>query len=104
MIDNAARATQAQMKIKILEKLPELSPPEEDDVVTFKFPETDKISPPLLQLSDVAFGYTKEKQLLKGVNLDVGLDSRIGLIGANGAGKSTLYVALPYHAQPSNSS
>lgn len=80
------------MKIKILEKLPELTPPEEDDVVTFKFPETDKISPPLLQLSDVEFGYSKDKMLLKGVNIDVGLDSRIGLIGANGAGKSTLYV------------
>ena len=80
------------MKIKILEKLPELTPPEEDDVVTFKFPETDKISPPLLQLSDVDFGYTKDKLLLKGVNMDVGLDARIGLIGANGAGKSTLCV------------
>jgi ATP-binding cassette subfamily F protein 3 len=92
--DNANRAAQAQSKIKILEKLPELEPPEEDDIVTFKFPETDKISPPLLQLSDVAFGYTKDKPLLKGVNINVALDSRLGLIGANGAGKSTLYV--PY--------
>ncbi|GAA5909776.1 hypothetical protein JCM5296_002308 [Sporobolomyces johnsonii] len=91
---NANRAAQAQMKIKILEKLPELTPPEEDDVVTFKFPETDKISPPLLQLSEVSFGYTKDKPLLKGVNIDVGLDSRIGLIGANGAGKSTMLKLL----------
>ncbi|GAA6030513.1 hypothetical protein JCM8097_006182 [Rhodosporidiobolus ruineniae] len=103
---NAARAAQAQMKIKILEKLPELTPPEEDDVVTFKFPETDKISPPLLQLSDVSFGYTKERMLLGDVNIDVGLDSRIGLIGANGAGKSTLMKLLigelnPTHGQQS---
>ncbi|GAA5957232.1 hypothetical protein JCM8115_006923 [Rhodotorula mucilaginosa] len=97
---NAARASQAQMKIKILEKLPELTPPEEDDVVTFKFPETDKISPPLLQLSDVDFGYTKDKLLLKGVNMDVGLDARIGLIGANGAGKSTLIKLLIGELQP----
>lgn len=90
--DNANRAAQAQSKIKILEKLPELTPPEEDDIVTFKFPETDKISPPLLQLADVDFGYHKDRMLLKGVNIDVGLDSRIGLIGANGAGKSTLCV------------
>lgn len=62
--------------------------------MTFKFPETDKISPPLLQLSDVAFGYTKDKPLLKNVNINVALDSRLGLIGANGAGKSTLYVSL----------
>jgi ATP-binding cassette subfamily F protein 3 len=89
------------MKIKILEKLPELTPPEEDDVVTFKFPETDKISPPLLQLSDVDFGYTKDKLLLKGVNMDVGLDARIGLIGANGAGKSTLCVVRQRSLAPS---
>ncbi|KAK4330868.1 Protein GCN20 [Rhodotorula toruloides] len=97
---NANRAAQAQSKIKILEKLPELTPPEEDDVVTFKFPETDKISPPLLQLTDVEFGYTKDKMLLKGVNMDVGLDSRIGLIGANGAGKSTLIKLLIGELQP----
>ncbi|GAA5977492.1 hypothetical protein JCM11641_000981 [Rhodosporidiobolus odoratus] len=97
---NAARAAQAQMKIKQLEKMPELTPPEEDDVVTFKFPETDKISPPLLQLSEVSFGYSKEKILLGGVNIDVGLDSRIGLIGANGAGKSTMMKLLIGELQP----
>ena len=55
-----------------------------------RFPETEKISPPLLQLSDVGFGYIKEKIILKGVNFDVGLDSRIAIVGSNGAGKSTL--------------
>ncbi|SCV67351.1 BQ2448_5997 [Microbotryum intermedium] len=99
---NANRAAQAQMKIKILEKLPDLEPPEEDDVVTFKFPETDKISPPLLQLSEVSFGYTKDKPLLKNVNIDVGLDSRMGLIGANGAGKSTMLKLLIGELQPSS--
>jgi ATP-binding cassette subfamily F protein 3 len=52
----------------------------------------DKISPPLLQLSEVTFGYSQEYPVLKGVNIDVGLDSRMAIIGANGAGKSTLYV------------
>lgn len=83
--------------------------PEADDVVKFKyvhlrpvaitaltshpsprFVETEKISPPLLQLSDVSFSYTKDKPILAGVNIDVSLDSRIGIIGSNGAGKSTL--------------
>jgi ATP-binding cassette subfamily F protein 3 len=43
-----------------------------------------------LQLNEVTFGYTKEKLILKSVNIDVGLDSRIAVIGPNGAGKSTL--------------
>jgi ATP-binding cassette subfamily F protein 3 len=41
-------------------------------------------------LSDVSFGYTKEKIIIKDVNFDVGLDSRIAIVGSNGAGKSTL--------------
>ena len=57
-----------------------------------RFPETEKISPPVLQLDEVSFGYSPEKLLLKGINIDVGLDSRIAIVGANGAGKSTLYV------------
>lgn len=91
---NANRAPQAQSRLKILEKLPELEPPEQDDVVTFKFPPTDKISPPLLQLNNVGFAYSKDKQILRDVNIDVGLDSRLGLIGPNGAGKSTLLKLL----------
>jgi ATP-binding cassette subfamily F protein 3 len=87
---NANRAAQAQSKIKILEKLPELEPPEAEDSETFKFPDPEKISPPLLQLNEVSFAYTEGKEILHTVNIDVGLDSRIAVIGPNGAGKSTL--------------
>jgi ATP-binding cassette subfamily F protein 3 len=60
------------------------------DLLATRFPEAEKISPPLLQLSEVTFGYTPENLLLQGINIDVGLDSRIAIVGANGAGKSTL--------------
>lgn len=59
-------------------------------ITLLRFPETDKISPPLLQMSEVTFGYTSDKIVLRHVNIDVGLDSRIAIVGANGAGKSTL--------------
>ncbi|PIL30712.1 ATP-binding cassette transporter [Ganoderma sinense ZZ0214-1] len=97
---NANRAAQAQSKIKILEKLPELTPPEEEDTETFKLPDTEKISPPVLQLNEVTFGYTPDKVLLKGINIDVGLDSRIAVIGPNGAGKSTLIKLLTSELKP----
>jgi len=87
-------APQAQSKIKILEKLPELEPPEEEESESFKFPDPEKISPPLLQLDEVTFGYSPEKTILKGVNINVDLDSRIAVIGPNGAGKSTLIKLL----------
>ncbi|KIY63247.1 P-loop containing nucleoside triphosphate hydrolase protein [Cylindrobasidium torrendii FP15055 ss-10] len=97
---NANRAAQAQSRIKILEKLPELEPPEVDETETFKFPECDKISPPILQMSDVTFGYSPEKVILKGVDIDVGLDSRIAVVGANGSGKSTLIKVLTGELRP----
>ncbi|KAI5989768.1 P-loop containing nucleoside triphosphate hydrolase protein [Pisolithus albus] len=97
---NANRAAQAQMRIKILEKLPDLQPPEEEETEKFRFPEAEKISPPLLQLSEVTFGYTPEKLILKNVNFDVGLDSRIAIVGANGAGKSTLIKLLTSELKP----
>lgn len=98
---NANRAPQAQSRIKILEKLPELEPPEEEDSESFRFPEPEKLAPPLLQLDEVTFGYNPEKTILRGVNIDVGLDSRIAVIGPNGAGKSTLIKLLTGTMQPS---
>ncbi|OBZ80100.1 putative ABC transporter ATP-binding protein C29A3.09c [Grifola frondosa] len=97
---NANRAAQAQSKIKILEKLPELHPPEVEETETFKFPEAEKISPPLLQLNEVSFGYTPDKILLRNVNIDVGLDSRMAVVGPNGAGKSTLIKLLTGELKP----
>jgi ATPase subunit of ABC transporter with duplicated ATPase domains len=59
-----------------------------------RFAEAEKISPPLLQLSKISFGYTPDKLILKDIEFDVGLDSRIAVVGANGAGKSTLYAPI----------
>ncbi|PNS19887.1 hypothetical protein CAC42_7854 [Sphaceloma murrayae] len=86
---NAAKSSEAQSRIKKLEKMPVLEPPESVYTVHFKFPEVEKLSPPIIQMSNVSFGYTPDKPLLKNVDLDVQLDSRIGIVGPNGAGKTT---------------
>ncbi|KAJ2191860.1 ATP-binding cassette, regulator of translational elongation [Coemansia sp. RSA 530] len=91
---NSNRAAQAQMKIKILEKLPELEKPEDDKVVTFTFPNPEKISPPVLYMDDVTFGYTAEKKILEHVNIDMQMDARVAIVGPNGAGKTTLLKLL----------
>ena len=91
---NAARATQAQSRIKELERLPELEPPDKERGEHFSLPETEKISPPLLQLDNVSFGYTKDRMLLRNVDFDVTMDSRVAIVGSNGAGKSTLMKLL----------
>ncbi|KAK3381455.1 P-loop containing nucleoside triphosphate hydrolase protein [Podospora didyma] len=91
---NAAKSSEAQSRIKKLERMPVLEPPEAEYSVHFKFPEVEKLSPPIVQMSGVTFGYTKEKTLLKNVDLDVQLDSRIGIVGPNGAGKTTVLKLL----------
>lgn len=99
---NAKRAPQAQSKIKILEKLPELEPPSEEKLVTFQFSNPDQLSPPILQMSEVTFGYTQEKTIIRDINIDVRMDSRIAVVGPNGAGKSTMLKLLTEENQPSS--
>ncbi|KAJ5460884.1 ABC transporter ATP-binding protein [Penicillium daleae] len=91
---NAAKSSEAQSRIKKLERMPVLEAPESEYVVHFQFPEVEKLSPPIIQMSDVCFGYTPERPLLKDVDLDVQLDSRIGIVGPNGAGKTTVLKLL----------
>ncbi|KAK2738782.1 hypothetical protein FQN55_000420 [Onygenales sp. PD_40] len=91
---NAAKSSEAQSRIKKLERMPVLEAPESEYVVHFKFPDVEKLSPPIVQMSDVSFGYTKDKPLLRHVDLDVQLDSRIGIVGPNGAGKTTVLKLL----------
>ncbi|CAG8437092.1 2271_t:CDS:2 [Funneliformis mosseae] len=97
---NAKRAPQAQSKIKVLEKLPVLEPPEIEATVTFRFPNPDPLSPPILQLSDVSFRYETGDNIITDVNLSVQLDSRIAVVGPNGAGKSTLLKLLTGILEP----
>lgn len=97
---NAAKSQEAQSRIKKLEKLPVLEPPEQDKTVDFKFPECDKLSPPIIQLQDVFFGYNENNLLLRDVNLDVQMDSRIALVGANGCGKTTLLKIMMEQLRP----
>jgi ATP-binding cassette subfamily F protein 3 len=106
---NAKRAAQAQSKIKILEKLPPLVPPSSDDMegmgqgedsIYFKFPEPEHISPPILQLSEVSFGYDSSRLILSGISFDMQMDSKIAIVGPNGAGKSTLVYLLTQQTEP----
>ncbi|KAK0708307.1 P-loop containing nucleoside triphosphate hydrolase protein [Lasiosphaeris hirsuta] len=91
---NAAKSSEAQSRIKKLERMPILEAPEAEYSVHFKFPDVEKLSPPIVQMSEVTFGYTKDNILLKNVDLDVQLDSRIGIVGPNGAGKTTVLKLL----------
>jgi len=93
---NAKRASLVQSRIKQLERLPVLKPIEKETDITLKFPDVEKLSPPILMLSEVSFAYTNEVSGERGptvfskVDLSATLESRICIVGENGAGKTTL--------------
>lgn len=85
----ASKATQAQSRLKRLEKLPPVVATIEDQVSPFILPSPEKaLSPPVVRLENVACGYG-DTTILKRLNLRLDIEDRIGLLGVNGAGKST---------------
>jgi ATP-binding cassette subfamily F protein 3 len=80
---NAAKSSEAQSRIKKLEKLPVLEEPDDEYSVVFKFPDVEHLSPPILQMSGVSFAYNAGNNIVANVDLDVQLDSRIGIVGPN---------------------
>ncbi len=95
----ATKARQAQSRIKALERLEELAPAHVDSPFDFRFREADKVSSPLLDLSEGRLGYG-EKVVLEKVTLQLVPGARIGLLGPNGAGKSTLIKTLAAELVP----
>ncbi|XP_055057054.1 ATP-binding cassette sub-family F member 3 isoform X1 [Misgurnus anguillicaudatus] len=100
---NANRAAQVQSKLKLLEKLPELKPLEKESEVILRFPDNfEKLSPPILQLDEVEFGYTAERRIFAQLSVSADLESRICIVGENGAGKSTVLKLLMGELTPIN--
>ncbi|HUW81077.1 MAG TPA: ABC-F family ATP-binding cassette domain-containing protein [Acidocella sp.] len=96
---SAAKAKQAQSRIKALERMPQIESVVEDRVTRFSFPEPNKLAPPMLSLDNVDIGYDG-KAVLSGVSLRVDMEDRIALLGTNGNGKSTLAKMLAGRLAP----
>merc|ERR1719382_2397699 len=96
---------QAESKQKIIDKMTEAGlteKPMADPTYKFSFPDSEKLSPPVMQFADVSFSYSglKEDHLYEKLELGVDLDSRIALVGPNGAGKSTLLKLMLKEIEP----
>lgn len=86
---------QAKSKQKILDKMEAAGLTEKVEMghqFNFRFPECDRLAPPVLSFINLGFAYSgkQEDMLYRGLELGVDMDSRIALVGPNGAGKSTL--------------
>jgi ATP-binding cassette subfamily F protein 3 len=85
----ASKAVQAQSRVKMLERMTPITPPEEAKKQVFTFPEPEELSPPIINMDGAAVGYGG-KPVLRKLNLRIDQDDRIALLGRNGEGKSTL--------------
>ncbi len=70
----------------------DIAPAHVDSPFRFQFPDVDEPASYLMQLESVMIGF--DRPLVGDIELSVGSDSRIGLLGFNGSGKSTLLKIL----------
>ena len=85
----ATKAKQAQSRLKMLERMGDAPKIPIEKSVRFTFPEPDLLDAYLYTLEDVSCGYN-DIPVLKNINLTIGAEDKIALLGANGNGKSTL--------------
>jgi ATP-binding cassette subfamily F protein 3 len=86
----ASKAKQSQSRLKALERMDMVDALITERSTSFKFPEPEDISSPIITIDKVDVGYEVDKPVLENINIGISSDSRIALLGANGNGKSTL--------------
>ncbi len=74
----ASKATQAQSRVKMLEKMTPITAPEEAAKQVFTFPAPEELSPPIITMQDCAVGYDGPP-VLRHLTLRIDQDDRIAL-------------------------
>jgi ATP-binding cassette subfamily F protein 3 len=90
----ASKATQAQSRIKRLEKMQEIALPLEERALPFSFEDPEELASPLVVLDHADLGYAKGKPVLRNVGFRLDHDDRVVVIGPNGEGKTTLVKSI----------
>jgi ATP-binding cassette, subfamily F, member 3 len=85
---NAATASQAKSKAKMLEKLTLVEVAGEEATVAFSFPKVQPRQGTALRTERMAIGYP-ERTVAEEVQLEVEHGERVGIVGDNGQGKTT---------------
>lgn len=92
----ASKATQAQSRVKQIERMDTLEKLEDESQLGFRFRYTECPGKTILEANDLSFSYSgkEEEDLFSNLSINVGRHDRIGIIGKNGKGKSTLLNVL----------
>ncbi|MDE1151053.1 MAG: ABC-F family ATP-binding cassette domain-containing protein [Micavibrio sp.] len=87
---SAAKAAQAQSRVKALERMDVVDAVIADRAIKFTFPDPEKLSPPLIAIRHADVGYVPGKPIVRRIHENIDTTDRIALLGANGNGKSTM--------------
>src|SRR5256714_9651729 len=96
----ASKASQAQSRIKWLEKMKPVTLVTAERLAAITLPQPDSVAPPLVALDKVSVGYAPGKPVLSHLSLRIDSDDRLALLGQNGNGKSTLAKLLAGRLKP----
>ena len=94
----ASKATQAQSRLKELDRMQDIAPAHIDSPFSFRFADHDQLPDFLMQVEQLSIGFAEP--LVERINLSIRADTRIGLLGFNGSGKSTLLKVLSEQHPP----
>jgi ATP-binding cassette subfamily F protein 3 len=88
------KATQAQAKLKQIDRMEKVEAPVADDKkIGFQFPQPQRSGLRVIKLENIHQAYG-DNVVYRGMNFEAGRGQRIVLVGPNGAGKSTLLKIL----------
>ncbi len=96
---NASRASGAQSRVKVLERMERLEPPEVVRKVRFAFPQPPRSADLVCSLEHVTRRYGP-RTVFQGLDLRAHRGERLALVGVNGAGKSSLLRMVAGVAEP----
>jgi ATP-binding cassette, subfamily F, member 3 len=96
----AARAALVQSRLKALEKMGEMKELNKVVELGFSFNAAEFQPATPMRITDLTFGYTPERILISGLNLEIRKEDRICVVGKNGKGKSTLLRLLAGELKP----
>ena len=87
---SAAKAAQAQSRMKMLAKMAQVEVPPDEFVAPIRIPKATEASPPLITMDRASVGYETGKPILTNLSFRFDPQDRIALLGKNGNGKSTM--------------
>lgn len=95
----ASKAAQAQSRLKLLEKMPEMEALSMMATLDFEFNHRECPGKILVEAKDLTFGYT-DQTLIRNLTFPILKNDKIAIIGKNGKGKSTLLNLIAGELEP----